>query len=64
MNLNTASEDELAVLPDLSYTQARALIERRPFRSWDEVRLIPGFGDRIVDDLKRRGVKLGVDEEE
>jgi hypothetical protein len=40
-------------------TRARALVENRPFHSWEDVEQVPGFSKRMVegmvDDLKKRG---------
>jgi DNA uptake protein ComE-like DNA-binding protein len=59
IDLNTAGEKELAELPMVGSARARALIEHRPFRDWDEVRRVPGFDQRLVEDLKRLGLYLG-----
>ena len=42
--LNTAAESELARLPGVGAVAARALVQARPFRSWDEVDAVRGVG--------------------
>jgi competence protein ComEA len=48
VNLNTASEDELARVGGLGRERAQRIIQNRPFRSWDDVKQIDGFGDRLA----------------
>lgn len=59
VDLNTAPEKELADLPMVGPKRARALIEARPFRSWDDVEKIPGFDAGMLDDLKSGGAQIG-----
>ena len=59
VDLNTATERELADLPMVGPKRARDLIQHRPFRSWDEVERVPGFSKGMVDDLKSGGAQLG-----
>jgi DNA uptake protein ComE-like DNA-binding protein len=59
IDLNTASEDELAELPMVGRERARALAENRPFKSWEDVERVPGFGSGMVDDLKSGGATIG-----
>ena len=59
VDLNTAAEDELEALPMICPARARALIESRPLRSWQQVALIPGFDGPMVGDMKRGGATLG-----
>ena len=42
--LNRAAESELARLPGVGAVAARALVQARPFRSWDEVDAVRGVG--------------------
>jgi len=42
VDLNAASEDELAELPMVGPERARALVQNRPFRSWSDVERVPG----------------------
>ena len=58
INLNSASEQELADLPMVGPEKAQALISARPIRTWDDVKKIPGFSSGMVDDLKSGGVRV------
>ena len=60
LNLNSASREVLARLPMVGPKRARALIQHRPHRSWDEVEQIPGFDRLIAQGLQARGAYLGV----
>jgi competence protein ComEA len=42
--LNGAAEADLARLPGVGPVAARALVQARPFRSWDEVDSVKGVG--------------------
>ncbi len=46
MDLNTATADELCVLPGVGPALAAAIIAARPFASVDELRRVPGIGPR------------------
>jgi DNA uptake protein ComE-like DNA-binding protein len=59
VDLNSAPEDELSDLPMIGPERAKALREARPFRSWDDVARLPGFGPGLVDDLKSGGAQIG-----
>jgi DNA uptake protein ComE-like DNA-binding protein len=59
VDLNTAPEQELADLPMIGPDRARALCNARPFKSWDQVEKLPGFGAGMIDDLKSGGAQLG-----
>ena len=59
VDLNTASEAELADLPMVGPERAKRLCQQRPFKSWDEVEGIPGFGKGMIDDLRSGGAQIG-----
>jgi len=59
IDLNTASEKDLAAIPWLGRTLVRELIQRRPFNSMEDVRRVPGFTEDILDQLIRGGATLG-----
>jgi len=42
--LNRASESDLARIPGVGPAAARALVQARPFRDWDEVDTVKGVG--------------------
>lgn len=56
VDLNIAGESELASLPGLDRERARTLIEHRPFRSWDEIDALEGFGAEALSGLRAAAV--------
>jgi DNA uptake protein ComE-like DNA-binding protein len=58
IDLNTATEDDLANIPWLGRDLARRLIEHRPFTNMDYVRKVPGVTEDIVDTLVRGGATV------
>lgn len=52
INLNTDSLEKIARLPMVSEDLAREIAERRPFRNWDELAMLPGVTKEIIDNLK------------
>jgi DNA uptake protein ComE-like DNA-binding protein len=63
VNINTASKDELTSLPRIGDERAQTLINKRPFDSWDEIDELPGFDERLVQDIQKSGGYLGEEEE-
>jgi DNA uptake protein ComE-like DNA-binding protein len=63
VNINTASKEELASLPKISHERAQTLIDERPFDSWEEIDELPGFDERLVQDIQKSGAYLGEEEE-
>jgi DNA uptake protein ComE-like DNA-binding protein len=59
VDLNTASEQELAEVGGLGSERARRIVESRPFHNWDDVKKIEGFGDRLTNDLRQAGATIG-----
>jgi DNA uptake protein ComE-like DNA-binding protein len=59
VDLNTASEEIIADLPMVGQQRARTLMQNRPFRSWDDVARLDGFGPGMIDDLRSGGAQLG-----
>ena len=54
-NLNTASEEELGALPALGPDLVRALVEARPFQSWEDRQELAGFEGPTIAALKHGG---------
>ncbi|HLV64412.1 MAG TPA: helix-hairpin-helix domain-containing protein [Polyangiaceae bacterium] len=56
IDLNRADEVELRNIEGISRERARVLMEHRtgqgPFRSWDDVKAVPGFSDALVEKLR------------
>jgi hypothetical protein len=59
VNLNSASEEELAEDVGLGPGRARRLIEARPFETWDELHRIEGMTEALVVELRGAGAVLG-----
>jgi competence protein ComEA len=59
VDLNTASAEQLDRVGGLGHDRVQRLIQSRPFRSWDDVKQVEGFGDTLVEDLKKKGATLG-----
>ena len=57
-DLNKASLGEIAALPEVNYSEALAIQLWRPYRSWDDVRDIPGFDDGTLQKLEDAGAVL------
>ena len=51
--LNSAAESELARLPGVGAVAAQALVQARPFRSWDEVDAVRGVGPARLRTLQQ-----------
>ncbi len=59
IDLNTASEKDLANLGWLGADRAKELVRHRPFTTMDDVRRVPGFTEDIMDQLIRGGATVG-----
>jgi competence protein ComEA len=53
LSLNRAGESELARLPGVGPAAARALVQARPFQSWDEVDSVRGVGPARLRTLQQ-----------
>lgn len=68
LNLNEATVDEIveADVEQVDEERAEDLVRYRdehgPFRSWDDVKCVPGFSDRMVQNLREAGATLGEEE--
>jgi len=51
--LNRADEADLARLPGVGPLAARALVQARPFRSWDDVDAVKGVGPARLRTLRQ-----------
>jgi DNA uptake protein ComE-like DNA-binding protein len=59
VNLNTAPEDILAVVPGIGPQRAHLIVQRRPFSNWTEVRqAVPGIDSKMIDMLMRLGASV------
>jgi DNA uptake protein ComE-like DNA-binding protein len=64
VNINTASKEELASLPKIGEERAQTLVEERPFDSWEDLDELPGFDERLIQDIQKVGAYLGEEEGE
>jgi hypothetical protein len=59
VDLNLASEEELSSEVGLGPERAQRIVESRPLRTWDDLKAIEGFTERLVDELQGGGAILG-----
>ena len=59
LDLNSATEEQLAALSALGPRMAEIIVRNRPFDSWAELRRIPGFSAGIILELQSGGTRLG-----
>jgi DNA uptake protein ComE-like DNA-binding protein len=59
VDLNTASENELEKVGGLGRERAARIVQSRPLNSWEDVKRIAGFSDKLVEDLKQAGANIG-----
>lgn len=59
IDLNSASEQDLERVGGLGRERAQRIVENRPFRSWEDVKRIEGFSDKLVEDLRSAGASIG-----
>jgi len=52
VNINTASKDELDVLPGIGPVKAQAIIEGRPFKTIDDIKKVKGIKDGEFGKIK------------
>ena len=64
LDINTASQEELAGLPMLGDERVQTLVQRRPFHDWNEVDHLPGFSAGLVEEIQEQGAYLGAQGEE
>src|SRR5436305_11261305 len=66
MDINKASAEELENAFQVDGTRARYIVEHRQkqgsFKSWEDVKQVPGFEDKMVDNLRAAGLTLGKSE--
>lgn len=59
VDLNRASEQELGQVGGIGPERAARIVQARPFHSWDDVKRVEGFSDKLVNDLREAGATLG-----
>ena len=55
VDINSATEEELGALTALGPDHVRALIERRPFASWEDLKVLPDFDGETIAALRKGG---------
>ena len=63
VNVNTATDEELQLLPGIGPSRARAVLEYRKthgaFKSVDELTSVSGIGERALDKIRQHCVLKG-----
>jgi DNA uptake protein ComE-like DNA-binding protein len=59
VDLNKASEQDLQRVGGIGEERAKRIVENRPFQSWEDLKKVEGFNEKLVDDLKQSGATLG-----
>ena len=63
LDLNTATDQELSGIQGIGKDHAKKIIEYRnqngPFKSWEDLKRIPGMPGNMMDTLKRQGFSVG-----
>jgi len=61
--LNAMTEQELGRIHGMSKDNARKIVDYRKqhgsFKSWEDVKQVPGISSHSLDALKRHGVQIG-----
>lgn len=56
VNINTATQDQLASLPNIGQTKAKAIVEYRKangnFASLEDIKKVKGIGDKTFEKIK------------
>jgi DNA uptake protein ComE-like DNA-binding protein len=58
-DLNSASEQDIRAIEDLTPELVRAICDHRPFQSMEDVRRVPGMTEDMMDVLLRAGATVG-----
>jgi len=63
MDLNTATEQELTVIQGIGKDNAKKIVQHRlqngSFKTWEDLKRIPGLPPHVLDTLKRSGFTVG-----
>jgi competence protein ComEA len=63
LDLNTATEQELTTVPGINKDNAKKIVEYRKqngsFKSWEDLKQIPGLPGTMLDTLKHHGCTVG-----
>jgi competence ComEA-like helix-hairpin-helix protein len=59
VDLNKASEEDLQRVGGIGEQRAKRIVENRPFQSWEDLKKVEGFNEKLVEDLQKSGATLG-----
>lgn len=59
VDLNSATPEELDRIGGLGRDRVQRIVQNRPFRSWEDIENVEGFGRKLVEDLRNAGATLG-----
>ena len=63
MDLNTATEQDLTVIQGIGKDNAKKIVQHRLqngcFKTWDDLKRVPGLPPHLSDTLKRCGFTVG-----
>lgn len=59
VDLNSASQQQLENVGGLGRERAQRIVEGRPFQSFDDLKRLEGFSEKLVQDLQSSGATLG-----
>ena len=54
VNINTAGATEIAYLPGIGEAKAKVIIDHRPYHSIDDLKKVPGIGEKTFEKMKPR----------
>ncbi len=62
LNLNDANAEDLDRIGGMGKQRSQDIVNYRdqhgPFKSWDDVKKIPGFGDKLIQDMQDQGIRI------
>lgn len=58
IDINSATEEQLGSLTALGPEHVRALLERRPFASWEDLKGLPDFDGDTIAALRKGGAHI------
>ena len=54
LDLNKASATQLSYLPGIGDAKAKVIIDHRPFKTVEDLKKVPGIGDKTFEKMKPR----------
>jgi DNA uptake protein ComE-like DNA-binding protein len=59
IDLNNASERDIARIGGIGPDKARRICQNRPFNGWDDLKKIDGLNQKFVNELRHAGATIG-----